>query len=497
MRSKSIILPFFLLFVTTVFTQITGIVFEDENKNGMLEINEKKLPNVLVSNGRDVVKTNENGEYSISVLSGNPLFIIKPKGYISPINKDFVVEFFVNIDKQKVNTPINFPLYKNKEKKYPKAVLLGDPQSDVMDDIHHVGKLVTEELADKDFDFMIPLGDLSFDNLKIFKPLSLTLGLTQKPVFYTIGNHDLDYNQSFKNVNEQFEKLFGPSYYAFEFGDEFFMVLNNINPLKDGKYEGRIDENQYQFIKNILKHKKGLKRLTLFMHIPLEFLKDKDTFVSLFSEIDDLFIAAGHTHTQYHKYFKRLPKKSRIHQLVAGAVCGAWWRGPHDINGVPFALMNDGTRKGYWFLKYNKKDYDLKYKVSGASKTTQMTITVPEVKEWDKELNKINEPFIYANVFAADENTEVSISFDGKTWQKMEYYQGVAPALKRLYHLQEIGRFKSLKSSKISKPVVKSTHLWRVKIPQNLPKQTYLIRVKAVNNVLKLNVLGYKVFWNG
>lgn len=495
MRNNFIILFFFLLLFTSAFAQVSGVIFEDENKNGVLELSEKRLPNILVSNGRDVVKTNKNGEYIISILSGNPLFVIKPKGYISPKNNDGIIEFFVNTDDLGTKKQINFPLSKNKEQKHPKVVVLGDPQSDVIDDIHHISKLVTEELTDKEFDFMIPVGDLSFDNLKIFKPMSKVLGIAGKPVFYTIGNHDLDYTQQSKDVNKEYEKLFGPSYYAFEFGDEFFMVLNNINPLKNGKYEGRIDNNQYHFINNILKHKEGLKRLTLFMHIPLEFLKDKGQLISHFNEIESLFVIAGHTHTQYHKYFERASSKPKIHELVAGAVCGSWWRGPHDINGIPFALMDDGTRKGYWFLQYNKENYQLRYKVSGASKTTQMTITVPEVKEWDTALNKINEPFIYANVFAADKNTEVNISFDGKTWQKMNYYNGVSPQLKKLYYLQDLGRFESLKSSKISQPVTKSKHLWRVSIPNNLPKGAHLLRVKAINKNWNLNALGHKVFW--
>lgn len=493
MKINTLITCFLVLISSTSFSQASGIVFVDANNNGVFDISDKGLSNVLVSNGVEVVKTNTKGEYTISVTSSNPIFIIKPKGYITKINENSVVQFFANnvTENQK---EVNFSLYKNKESKYPKAVLLGDPQADVMDDIHHVGKLVTEELVDEDFDFMVPLGDLSFDNLKIFQPLSQTLGLTQKPVFYTIGNHDVDFSKSFNDVNEEYEKHFGPSYYAFEYGDEFFLVLNNIYPLKNKKYEGRINENQYQFIQNILKYKQNIKKLTVFMHIPLEFLKDKNKLINQFSTIKKVFIVAGHTHTQYHKYFSTAGR-AKIHELVAGAVCGAWWQGPHDIQGIPFALMNDGTRKGYWFLQYTKDDYTLRYKVSGASKKRQMEITVPEIKEWDVELNAINEPFVFANVFAADANTEVSISFDNTNWQKMNYHKGVSPKLKRLYHLQSIGRFKSIKSSSIPKPTIESNHLWRIKIPKDLPKGPHLIRVKAINSRLKLDVFGCKVFW--
>lgn len=483
------------LFSFVVKAQITGIVFKDSNANNIFDANEKGLQNILVSNGRDIVTTNKNGEYAIKKLEYNPIFIIKPKGFISPINKNKIVTFFANPLNKKQQ--VNFPLRLNKEKEKVKAVILGDPQVDVVDDVHHVAKLVTEELVNKDFDFMIPVGDLSFDNFKIFKLLSKTLGLVNKPVFYTIGNHDIDFTQSFNNVNEKYEAHFGPSYYAFEYGNELFLVLNNIYPQKANKYVGRINNTQYQFVQNLLQHKKGIKKVTIFMHIPLEETIDKNRFIHQFKNIENIFIVAGHTHTQYHKYFKVKNSSSIIHELVAGAVCGAWWQGPHDLQGIPFALMYDGTEKGYWFANFYKNKVYYRYKVSGKPSAKQINIWAPEKKEWNKELNKLNEPYIYANVFAADEFTNVFISFNnGKDWLPMNHYKGIAPELKRLHFLQSKGKFKSLNVSKIPSLKHKSKHLWRIAIPKNLKKGTHLITVKAINEKLKLNTTEYKVFWN-
>lgn len=485
---------FILIFAQPFWAQVKGVVFLDSNKNNLIDKGEKTVADVLISNGKDIVKTNKKGKYTINLLPNNPLFIIKPKGFISPKNKDSIVQFFINPYDIKNKNQVNFPLYKQKEKNFPKVALLGDPQADVMDDIHHVGKLVTEELISKDIDFMVPLGDLSFDNLAIFKPLSKTLGLVGVPVFYTIGNHDLDYKESFDDTNEKFEKHFGPSYYAFEYGKEFFLVLNNIFPIGNNKYEGRINNTQQEFIKNLLALKKNINKITVFMHIPLEQLKDKEWLISQLSSIKNVLIATGHTHTQYHKFFHR-KNNSKIHQLVTGAVCGSWWRGPHDINGIPFALMDDGTEKGYWLVQYTNNSYKLKYHVSGAPQK-QMNVWTPETKEWDTDLNKLKEPFIYANVFAANANTKVSISFDRKNWKKMQYYKGISPKLKYLYHLQQLGRFKNLKISKIPKPKTKSTHLWRIAIPKNLTKGIYLLRVNAFDKKLNINTTTNKVFWN-
>lgn len=498
-RIKYIVLVFVLLLFWKAKAQhktIEGIVFLDKNENGILDIHEIRLPNVLVSNGKDIVATDNKGAYKVSVIPDNPVFIIKPSGYISELDANNNALFYTKASLAERNKKQDFPLYTHAESNRFKVALLGDVQVDVMDDIHHIGKLVTEELAVNKPDFIVPLGDLSFDNLEIFQPLSQTLGLIGAPIFYVIGNHDLNFEEkTLERRDESFEKKFGPSYYAFEFGNELFLVLNNIYPKEDRQYEGRIDENQLTFIKNLIHYKsKEYRSIKIFMHIPLEELVNKDDFISALHSFQDVFIASAHTHTQYHKYHERenLPA---IHELVSGAVCGSWWQGSHDIRGIPFALMYDGTPKGYWLMNVNENNQSLTYKVSGADENKQMNIWVPEINEWDTSLNFLNEQYVYANIFAADENTNVMIHFNDGEWLSMEKYEGIPPEVLRFYTLQEMGRYDGQKISKKPKPVEISEHLWRIEIPHQLEKKAHLIKVKATNEKLQLNVKGNRVLW--
>ena len=497
-KMKYFVMLFVLLFICAANAQnsIEGIVFIDGNKNGLFDDKETKLPNVLVSNGRDVVCTNEKGEYKISTIKDNLIFVIKPTGYISKVDSKNKLQFYTRALSDKRNQKHNFPLYQNVENDDFNVALLGDVQVDVMDDIYHVGKLVTEELADTKPDFIVPLGDLSFDNLEIFQPLSETLGLIGSPIFYVIGNHDLDFRQeTLERRDESFEKNFGPSYYAFEYGHELFLVLNNIYPKENRHYEGRIDENQLTFIKNLIQYKsKEHESIKIFMHIPLEEVVNSDELIDSLQSFKDVFIASGHTHTQYHRYHERegLPA---IHELISGAVCGSWWQGPHDIRGIPFAMMDDGTPKGYWLMQMNDSEHNLRYKVSGADANKQMNIWVPETNEWDTALNKLNHSYVYANVFAADDDTNVMISFQEDEWLPMQKYEGVSPELIRFYTLQELGRYDGQKLSKNPKPNAVSKHLWRIEIPDYLEEKAYLIKIQAKNEKLRLNVKGNRVLW--
>ncbi|WP_417784721.1 calcineurin-like phosphoesterase C-terminal domain-containing protein [Tenacibaculum sp.] len=476
--------------------KISGRVYHDKNQNGIYDKGDKVLKGIFVSNGKDVVATNTKGIYKIKSLENNPIFVIKPKGYVSPRTPQNNLKFYYLSQELTYKKSFDFPLYTNKEKDKVKIALLGDPQSDVIDDIHHVSKLVTEELVKNKPDIIIPLGDLSFDNLSIFKPLSESLGLVGVPVFYVIGNHDLNFGeQKISNRDKTFEASFGPSYYAFEYGDNLFLVLNNNFPVNNREYIGKFDEDQLTFISHITKKfATKYNSIKVFTHIPLEYTSNKEEFISLMNPFDKVLVAVGHTHTQYHSYFQRNQKQA-VHQLVGGAVCGAWWQGAHDIHGVPFAMMYDGTPKGYWFLETEDKDYHLSYKVSGAPIEKQMHIWVPENKEWDIEMNVLNEPYVYANVFAGGESTKVEVSFNGKTWQSMEHYQGVAPELKRFYLLQELGRYKGQKLSKMPKPTTKSKHLWRMKIPENIASGMHLIRVRVKDDLLKLQTEDVRVFY--
>ncbi len=63
-------------------SQVKGIVFEDHNANGIQDIGEMGLPDILVSNGLTVTVTDEIGGYLLP-REGHFVFITTPSNYIS------------------------------------------------------------------------------------------------------------------------------------------------------------------------------------------------------------------------------------------------------------------------------------------------------------------------------------------------------------------------------------------------------------------------------
>ena len=74
---------------------ISGLVYVDQNINGRYDQGEKRLPNVAISNGLEVVQTDSQGNYQISVRENGVIFVIKPPGYMPAINEHNISQFFV------------------------------------------------------------------------------------------------------------------------------------------------------------------------------------------------------------------------------------------------------------------------------------------------------------------------------------------------------------------------------------------------------------------
>src|ERR1700676_3861334 len=70
---------------------VTGVVFEDRSGSGRREPGDPGIPGVLVSNGRDVVKTDRDGRYALPVGEETIIFVIKPTGYAVHVERGLIV----------------------------------------------------------------------------------------------------------------------------------------------------------------------------------------------------------------------------------------------------------------------------------------------------------------------------------------------------------------------------------------------------------------------
>ena len=72
----------------------TGMVYHDLNRNSIHDENEPGLEGISVSNGREIVKTNAVGQWQLPHDDDTIFFVIKPSGWMTPVNKHQLPQFF-------------------------------------------------------------------------------------------------------------------------------------------------------------------------------------------------------------------------------------------------------------------------------------------------------------------------------------------------------------------------------------------------------------------
>lgn len=85
-----------------------GVVYLDKNGNEGRDAGEPGLAGVRVSNGEQIVATNAAGEYQLHVADDTILFVIKPRGYRTPMTQQMLPRFYY-IHKPQGSPTLKYP----------------------------------------------------------------------------------------------------------------------------------------------------------------------------------------------------------------------------------------------------------------------------------------------------------------------------------------------------------------------------------------------------
>jgi hypothetical protein len=477
-----------------------GIVFEDTNGDGKHGDGEPGLAGIKVSNGEDIVKTDDQGRYELPVTDDTIIFVIKPRGYMTPVNENNLPQFFY-IHKPSgspenfrfagvaptgpLPESINFPLTKRDEPDKFRALIFGDTQPRNVAEVEYMAHDIIAQVIDNnahDASFGVTLGDIVFDDLDVMEPHNQAIAMIGIPWYNVIGNHDLNYDaKDDQHSDETFERVYGPNYYSFDHGPTHFMVLDDVTWVgaKDGqkgRYFGGLGERQMKFIKNDLAMIPKDQLVVLMMHIPLVGVEDRQELYRLIEQRPATVSLSAHTHYMEHRYIGeedgwKGPEKH--HHVINVTVCGSWWRGRKDERGIPHATMSDGGPNGYSIMEFDGAKYSLEFRAAGRPADYQMNIYAPEsVKPTELEATTV-----LTNVFAGSEKTtvEMRVGKDNE-WVKMEQTPMSDPAYER--EVMEELKWEQRNWTELPKPH-RTPHIWSGKMPVGLPLGTHLIEVRA------------------
>jgi len=484
---------------------VKGYVYNDVNANGKADKSEKGLPNVAVTNGSAVVLTDAKGYYELPIGDDQIISVIKPTGYKVPLNEDNLPQFFYNHKpngspalKYKGVSPtgalpkaVNFFLTEAKENSDFTALIFGDPQAYNLDEMEYYAKGVVAEVEGiKNVAFGLSMGDLVGNDPTLFAPYTKATKKAGIPWYNLMGNHDINFDvKDDKYSDESYEAHFGPTDYAFNYGNVHFIVLDDIiypDPRGGKSYWGGLRSEQLEFVKNDLKFVPKDKLIVIAFHIPIGFAGENDAFreadrnqlFELLAEYPNTLSLSAHTHNQKQMFFTKKDgwKQTKPHHHYnVGTTSGNWYSGELNEIGVPVSTMSDGTPKGYAFINFKGNQYTVDYKVAGKAKDFQIEIYAPKVLEKDKKTSA----GIYANFFMGSEKDEVLYRLDGGAWKKMKYVLESDPGF--LSTLHKWDNTETLLSGRRPSAPAECKHLWRVAVPANLNAGEHTIEVKATD----------------
>jgi 3',5'-cyclic AMP phosphodiesterase CpdA len=483
----------------------SGVVFNDRNRNGVHDTFDFGIRGVAVSNGRDVTLTDWRGRYRIAVDDDAIVFVIKPGGWATPVDDNGIPRFYYIHKPQGSPTDlaypgvsptgplparIDFPLYRQREPSSFRAILFADPQPRTLGELNLLNRDVIVELIGTRAAFGLTLGDLVGNDLSLFEPLNESIGQIDLPWYNVIGNHDINFRaKTDRHSDETFERVYGPSTYAFSYGKVHFIVLDDVvydGPVDEdaasGPYAAGLSKRQLTFVENTLKTVPRDRLVVLAMHIPFESppleVSGRSELFEILKDRPHTLSLAGHTHYQESRFYG--PEEGFLgsqphHQLINATASGSWWLGENDEDSIPHATMRCGAPNGYSILQFDGHRYSVQFKAARRPADHQMNIFAADATTSEKAA----ETEVLVNVFSGSERTRVEMRLgESGDWTPLWREAREDP-----YYLAAIERDlrRVPRPRYFLPPAIESPHLWAGTLPANPPPGTHTIEVRATD----------------
>jgi hypothetical protein len=477
-----------------------------------------------------VAVTDANGRYTLPLPDECTIFVVKPAGFMPPVDlATRLPRFYRHHQPNGLPASLNltfeglpptglmpasldFPLERQEESGAFDVVMIADPQPENEAEVDFIREDLIEALAHVDAKFGLTAGDIMFDDLSLYPRLNAIVGTIGLPWWNIGGNHDLNFEAPDRKYSrETFKRFFGPNYYAFFYGRALFLMLDDVDylgpdpakPRGSGKYQGRLDDAQLDFIGAVLAQTPRETLIIAVMHIPIrtylgteayQNLINRDALFKLLEERKYVVSFSGHTHTTEHHYFGAPDGwngSEPHHHHVLTALSGSWWSGPFDHRGVASADSRDGTPNGFHILSVDGTRYTTRYVSAKEPNGRQMRLSIDSrfhglTKEADIEFRQVrvlgspvprvalNASTLIANVFDGGERTKVTMAIGDRAPIAMTRENRPDPFVEEVFSRNEATKKLWVKADN-------SSHIWTARLLADLPPGVYRVVVEAVD----------------
>jgi hypothetical protein len=288
-----------------VVETVSGRVVLDVNGNGKRDGGDRGMPDVVVSDGIQFVRTDKDGAFTLK-FADDPLIPYKPAQVLSvswpsgtwPVGR----RSHVRRDDIKPGEKVEFLLREQKQS-LPFTFAHGtDPHDNVCG-----GELFASDIAGlgERVKFCLMTGDLGYagrENAdKMFTSLRDVTRRFPVPMLHTPGNHDICDIHGVRWSEPHplagygpYTRYLGPLRYSFNYASVHFVGLDWARIMEDGKLQTGVPDTVIDWLKKDLAMLKPGTRTFVYMHH--DFRHGDDRFWDVLIEHEVELVIAGHSH---------------------------------------------------------------------------------------------------------------------------------------------------------------------------------------------------------
>jgi hypothetical protein len=309
------------------------------------------LPDVLVSDGYRVTRTDSDGQYQLAVdgYSGRFVFVSTPRGF-------WTEKFYQSIAAATATGSADFELKPVPQEDRFDFVFITDmhlekPEIGVpklkasLAEIDHLQPTPALLWAQGDICLQGGAGAAYVD----------CLTTATMPARHGAGNHEMLLKED--NPRGEFEKLFGPTYYSFDWGPVHCIVLDGNKPIPEQEgwqaVHGAVEERELAWLAADLAAQPRGKPIIVGVHIPVVStyperrqhspnnapyweITNADALTDLFARSGVRLVLQGHMHENERATLKG------VEYVESMSLSGNWWKSGSEMErGV------DGSPRGY------------------------------------------------------------------------------------------------------------------------------------------------------
>ena len=392
--------------------EVTGI-------QGTVRGEESPLAGVLVSDGFSVVQTDTRGCYKLALgpKSGRFVFVTTPAGY-------WTEKFFERTAQAAATGRVDFTLRRVEQGERFDFVFVTDMHLEKRDigipkfqaSLREINSLRPSPA------FLWSQGDICLQSRSGEYYVDCLKGAAM-PVRNGPGNHEMMLAKS--NPREDFEQLFGPTYYSFDWGQIHCIVLDGNKPVpgvKDYKaVHGAVEGGELAWLRADLAAQPQGKPTIVGIHIPVVTtypqrrresppdapyweVTNRDILTDLFAAHHVRLVLQGHMHENERTVVKG------VEYVASISVSGSWYqsgKGPErGVDGSPrgYRIVSvDGTRITHRYHSSCESHVDRQGEFYGLDKPVARGTAVP---------------FVF-NCYDAPHESTAEVRLDDGLWQPM------------------------------------------------------------------------------